>query len=126
MAHASSAMAAYDLRRTGDEGKEHYPEVKEFVLRNFYVDDGMVSIPKAEEVATLIRNTQDTLASANLKLHKVVSKSVNIMKAFPTEELAKDIRCLDLKPRQLAGAAFTRRSLELGDRSIYLQGIRTR
>ena len=63
------AVASYDLRSTVDEGEEHDPEVKEFVQRNFYVEDGSVSISKAEEVATLIRNTQATLASANLKLH---------------------------------------------------------
>ena len=65
------------------------PEVKEFVQRNFYVDDSLVSKPTAVEVVTLIKNTQATLASANLRLHKVVSNSVNVMKAFPTEDLRK-------------------------------------
>ena len=96
----SPAVATYGLRRT-DDGEEHDPEVKEFVQRNFYVDDGLVSKPTAEEVVTLIKNMQATLASANLRLHKVVSNSVNVMKAFPTENLAKDIRSLDFSQDNL-------------------------
>lgn len=92
----SPAVATYGLRRTVDDGEEHDPEVKEFVQRNFYVDDGLVSKATAEEVVTLIKNTQAALGSANLRLHKVVSNSVSVMKAFPTEDLAKDIRSLDL------------------------------
>lgn len=97
----SPAVATYDLRRTVDEGEEHDLEVKKFVQRNFYVDDCLVSIPKAEEVVTLIRNTEATLTSANLKLHKVVSNSVRVMKAFPTADLAKDIHSLDLRQDNL-------------------------
>ena len=55
-----------------------------------------MSKPTAEEVVRLVRNTQAALASANLRLHKVVSNSVRVMEAFPTEDLAKDIRSLDL------------------------------
>ena len=97
----SPAVATYSLRRTVDDGEEHDPGVKEFVQRNFYVDDGLVSKPNAEEVVALVRNTQVTLASANLRLHKVVSNSVSVMEAFPSEDCAKDIRSLDLSQDNL-------------------------
>ena len=93
---SSPAVATYGLRRTVDDGEEHDPGVKDFVQRNFYVDDGLVSKPTAEEVITLVRNTQAALASSNLRLHKVVLNSVSVIEAFPTEDLAKDIRSLDL------------------------------
>ena len=93
---SSPAVATYWLRRKVDDGEEHDPGVKEFVQRNFYVDHGLVSKPTAEEVVTLVRNTQAALASANLRLHKVVLNSVSVMEAFPKEDLAKDIRSLDL------------------------------
>ena len=92
----SPAVATYGLRRTVHNGEEHDPGVKEFVQRNFYVDDGLVSKPTAEEVVTLVRNTQAALASANLRLHKVVSNSASVMEAFPMEDLVKNIRSLDL------------------------------
>ena len=97
----SPAVATYGLRRTVDDGEEQDPEVKKFVQRNFYVDDGLVSKPTAEEFVTLIRNTLATLASANLGLHKVVPNCVSVMKAFPTEDLVKDIRSLDLSQDNL-------------------------
>ena len=97
----SPAVATYGLRRMVDDSEEQDPGVKEFVQRNFYVDDGLVSKSTAEEVVTLVRNTQAALASANLRLHKVVSNSVSMMEAFPTEDLAKDIRSLDLRQHNL-------------------------
>ena len=97
----SPAVATYGLRRTVEDGEEFGPGVKEFVERNFYVDDGLVSKPTATETIKLVRDTQAALATANLRLHKVVSNSVTVMEAFPTEDLAKDIRSLDLRHDEL-------------------------
>lgn len=97
----SPAVKTYRLKRAADHDEELDPEAKEFGQRNFYFDDGLVSKLTAEEVVTLIRDTQATLASANLRLHKVVSNSMSVVKAFPTEDVAKDIRCLDLSQDNL-------------------------
>lgn len=53
----SPAVATNGLRKTADDGEKHDPEVKAFVQRNFYIDDGLVSKPTAEEIVMLIRNT---------------------------------------------------------------------
>ena len=37
------------------------------------------------------------LATANLRLHKVVSNSVDVMEVFPAEDRGKDVRDLDLR-----------------------------
>ncbi|XP_078364035.1 uncharacterized protein LOC144648306 [Oculina patagonica] len=97
----SPAIATYGLRRTVADGEEFAPGVKEFVDRNFYVDDGLVSRPTAAETIELVRATQAALGTANLKLHKVVSNSVTVMEAFPADDLAKDIRSLDLRHDEL-------------------------
>ena len=97
----SPAVTTWGLRRTVEDGEGFDPGVKEFVKRNFYVDDGLVSKPTAEETIKLVRATQAALATANLRLHKVVSSSVTVMEAFPTEDLAKDIRSLDLRHDEL-------------------------
>lgn len=94
----SPAVATYGLRRMVDDGEEHDPGVKEFVQRNL---NGLVSKSTAEEVVTLVRNTQAALASTNLRLHKVVLNSMSVMEAFPMKELAKDIRSLDLRQDNL-------------------------
>ena len=94
----SPAIATFGLRKTADDGEEKYgKETRDFVHRNFYVDDGLTSRPTENEAITLIRNAQAMLATANLRLHKVVSNSVLVMEAFPAEDRAKNIKDLDLR-----------------------------
>lgn len=94
----SPAVATYGLRKTVDHGEERCSEeTKNFVRRNFYVDDGLISLPTAEEAIDLITDAQAVLATCNLRLHKVVSNSIEVMEAFPTADRAKDIRDLDLR-----------------------------
>ena len=94
----SPAVATYGLRETVAQGEEEYSEeVKNFVGRNFYVDDGLASLPTVQEAVNLVHNTQAALATSNLRLHKVVSNSIEVMEAFPTADRAKDVRDLDLR-----------------------------
>ena len=51
--------------------------------------------PTDNEAITLIRNPQAMLATANLRLHKVVSNSVLLVEDFPAEDCAKNIKDLD-------------------------------
>ena len=92
----SPATATYSLRKTVDGEEKLTSEVQNFLCRNFYVDDGIISKPSTSEVIDLVRKTQAAQATANLRLHKVVSNSIEVMQAFPSEDRAKDIRDLDL------------------------------
>lgn len=86
-------IATFGLRKTADGGKEKYGKAtRDFVDRNFYVDDGLTQ----SETNKLVRNAQATLASANLKLHKVVSNSVDVMEALSAKDRAKSVSDLDL------------------------------
>ena len=94
----SPAIATYGLRRAADDGEEnHGEEVKEFIHRNFYVDDGLASGRTVDEVIRLVRGAQAALADANLRLHKIVSNSVEVMEAIPADDRGKDVRDLDLR-----------------------------
>ena len=62
----SPAVVAFGLRKMLKQGEEAY--VKGFVERNFYIEDGLLSKPTANEVITLVQNTQANLA--NLRLIK--------------------------------------------------------
>ena len=93
----SPAVATFGLRRTAADGEEKFgTEAAQFVHRNFYVDDGLASLPTGEQAITLIKTTQAMLATANLRLHKIVSNSVEVMEAFPTEDRGKGVRDLNL------------------------------
>lgn len=85
-------------RRTVLDSEEEYgEEAKRFIHCNFYVDNGLASLPNAQQAIELVKNAQASLATANLRLHKVFSNSVEVMEAFPADNRAKDVRDLDLR-----------------------------
>lgn len=95
----SPAVATYCLRRAAEKGeKQHGPDTKRFVEREFYVDDGLVyfTLPTEEEAFSLIKRTQASLSDSNIRLHKTVSNNMNVLRAFPAEDHAKEIKDLDL------------------------------
>ena len=53
----SPAVTTYGLRRTVLDSEEEYgEEAKRFIHRNFYVDDGLASLPNAQQAIELVRN----------------------------------------------------------------------
>nr|XP_055056164.1 uncharacterized protein LOC129440699 [Misgurnus anguillicaudatus] len=93
----SPAVAMYGLKKAALEGeKEHGSDVKQFIERNFYVDDALVSLPTKHEAITLLRNAQAILAASNLRLHKIASNRIEVMRAFPLDDLAENLRDLNL------------------------------
>ncbi|GAA6084830.1 uncharacterized protein LOC113098256, partial [Tachysurus ichikawai] len=90
-------VATFGLRRAAEFGEEeHGREAKHFVHRNFYVDDGLISVSSADEAISLLKNTKNMLAESNIKLHKISSDSHRVMEAFPPSERANDLKDLDL------------------------------
>lgn len=52
----SPAVAIYGLQRTAELGEAEYgTDAKEFVLRNFYVDDGITSVPSEKTAIDLLK-----------------------------------------------------------------------
>ncbi|KAI3366456.1 hypothetical protein L3Q82_000591 [Scortum barcoo] len=74
------------------------PDVKSFVMRDFYVDDGLKSLPTVKAVVIdLLKKTQDTLSKSNLRLHKIAANNKEVMDAFPPEDHANDLIDLDFE-----------------------------
>ena len=83
----SPAVATFGLRKTAADGEKEFGEdAMKFVDRNFYVDDGLVSLPTAKQAIALVTATQAMLRTANLRLHKIVSNSIEVMEAFSVED----------------------------------------
>ncbi|KAK3721602.1 hypothetical protein QZH41_000137 [Actinostola sp. cb2023] len=94
---SSPTVATYGMRKTADDGEEKFGKTaKEFVHNDFYVDDGLASRQTDDEMVDLIKNAQAMLATANLRLHKVVSNSIKVMDAIPASDRAKSVCNLDL------------------------------
>ena len=73
----SPAVATYGLRRcVENQENDCGAAVREFVRRNFYVDDGLGSFSTPSECVEVLKKTQETLArEGNLRLHKIASNS---------------------------------------------------
>ena len=67
-----------------------------FVRKDFYVDDGLKSVPSVKTAVDLIRNTQAMCAKAGLRLHKFSRNKKEVIQAVAPEDRAKGLQELDL------------------------------
>ncbi|KAK3082605.1 hypothetical protein FSP39_000384 [Pinctada imbricata] len=89
----SPAVATYGMRKSVQNAD---PDVQEFICRNFYVDDGLISCASPEEAISLVKRSQRTLKeNGDLRLHKVVSNCRDVLDAFSQDDLAKNLKELD-------------------------------
>lgn len=93
----SPAVAIHGLHQSVQVSELHIDaDVQRFVMRDFYVDDGLKSLPTVEAAVNLLKKTQDILSKSNLRLHKIAANNKEVMEAFPAEDRAKDLKDLDL------------------------------
>ncbi|XP_056022091.1 uncharacterized protein LOC125651089 [Ostrea edulis] len=109
----SPAVVTYGLRRTAQNAETTFGhDVRSFVEHNFYVDDGLVSLPSVKQAVSLMKRPQQALIQeGGLRLHKIVSNNSDVMNSFPSEDLAKDLMPLDLNCRGIY--KVSRRELHL-------------
>eukprot|EP00064_Thunnus_orientalis_P019268 superscaffoldBa00004744_g19384 len=72
---------------------EYGPDTRKFVERDFYMDDGLKSLPTEEEAIDLL---QAPLSEPNLRLHKIASNNAAVLSALPPQDCAKGIKDLNL------------------------------
>ncbi|KAM4544606.1 uncharacterized protein PAE49_017493 [Odontesthes bonariensis] len=93
----SPAIAIYCMRRAAERGEAEYgSDARQFVERQFYVDDGLTSVATPEQAIDLITRTKEMLAESNLRLHKVASNSEQVMEALPEQDRSRDLKDLEL------------------------------
>ncbi|KAK3088225.1 hypothetical protein FSP39_016350 [Pinctada imbricata] len=93
---SSPAIATYGLRKAASLSSRG-SDVTDFVHNEFYVDDSLISLQTSEQAVDLITRTQQVLQNeGKLRLHKIASNNIDVMNAFPTADLSKDIKDLDL------------------------------
>ena len=63
---------------------------------DFYVDDGLKSVPSATKASSLIKSTKCLLAKGKFNLHKFISNSKDVIEGIPKEQRASGIKELDL------------------------------
>ena len=92
----SPAVAIYGLRRAAKQGEVDFgSDTRQYVERDFYVDDGLKSFSTEAEAICVIKRAQEMLAASNLRLHKIASNRPAVIEAFPPEDRAKEIKDLN-------------------------------
>ena len=82
-ANSSPAVATYGLRFLANLHIPKYATAAKFIQRDFYVDDGITSVHDVSEGITLIQEARKICADGNLRLHKFISNSKEVLKSLP-------------------------------------------
>ncbi|XP_038152621.1 uncharacterized protein LOC119790925 [Cyprinodon tularosa] len=96
-AASSPGCANFGLKHLATQGEGKFsPNTVKFIQRNFYVDDGLVSVKSEAEAIKLVKEARELCSTGKLRLHKFVSNSDNVLKSLPREECADSVKDLDL------------------------------
>ena len=96
-AASSPGCSNFALKTTADDNEEKVGSAAaEFLRRDFYVDDGLKSVPTVEKAVELVRSVKEMCKRGGFNLHKFVSNSKEVIQSIPVEDRAEDIKKLDL------------------------------
>jgi len=101
-AGSSPGCANFTLKRIATDHEEEFgQDAANFVRDNFYVDDGIKSVPTIAEAVKLIESTRKLCTKGELRLHKFSSNSREVLETIPEDERAKGLKNLDLHQSSL-------------------------
>ncbi|XP_028261477.1 uncharacterized protein LOC114435739 [Parambassis ranga] len=96
-AASSPGCANYGLRHIAAQGRGQFSEASiHFIERNFYVDDGLISVSTKEEAVQLISESRQLCNNGKLRIHKFISNHPEVLASIPKEECAEMTQGQDL------------------------------
>lgn len=96
--HPPPGVANFCLHQTAETHRQEFGNItSDFLLRDFYVDDGVKSVPTAGRALQLIKDSQAICTRYNSRLHKFASNCKEVLEALPVDDRAKDLKDLDLR-----------------------------
>jgi len=100
-AKSSPSCANYGLKYLSRLFEDDYPSAGPFLRDDFYVDDGMTSLPTVESAVKLIEESRNLCSRANLRLHKFISNARTVLESVPLTERASELQKVDLSKDDL-------------------------
>ena len=97
-ATSSPACANYALKAAAEDYKEN---AANFVKKNFYVDDGLISVTSPEEAVQLVTESRELCKNGGFNLTKFLSNDKSVMKQLPPEIRGKDVQNFDFQHDRL-------------------------
>ena len=94
---SSPCCANFALKRLANDNKNKFScETIKFIQNQFYVDDGLYSAQTVPEAIKIVNEARDLCKLGQLRLHKFVSNSRQLMALIPVSERAETMRYVDL------------------------------
>ena len=87
-ATSSPGVATFGLRKLAKDHAEISPTASEFLLRDFYVDDGITSVDNIDTAKQLVKDARLICGKGNLRLHKFVCNRPEVLDDLPQSERA--------------------------------------
>lgn len=101
-ATSSPGCANFALKYVADLYREHCgSKASEFLKNDFYVDDGIKSVPTVEEAIQLIHDTRELCQKGGFHLHKFVANDRKVLYAIPMEQRAKEYQKINFAEQEL-------------------------
>ena len=95
-ATSSPSCVNFVMRKHAENNEQVFgPDVVRTVLRNFYVDDCLKSLPTTEDAISHARKLSNLMAQGGFKLTKWVSSDKGVLESIAEEQRAKEVKHLD-------------------------------
>lgn len=95
-AASSPGCANFGLKCLAKDNASIYPQGSQFVMRDFYVDDGLKSVENAQDAIKLANEARKLCANSGLRLHKFVSNNKSVLESIPPTERAINVKDMNL------------------------------
>ena len=101
-AGSSPGFANLALKTTAEDNeKDLGTETARFLIKNFYVDDGLKSVKTVTQAISLIESSKTMCKKGGFRFHKFISNQKEVIESIPAEDRAKGIKDLDLEQEEL-------------------------
>ena len=92
----------YALKTTADDNENELGSAPaEFLQKDFYVNDGLKSVPSVGEAIDLIKGVKEMCKRGGFNLHKFTSNKKEVLAGVPVKDRAEEIKLLDLNHDRL-------------------------
>lgn len=95
---SSPGCANFGLKYLAQQYRANFPAASAFIEKDFYVDDGIISVPTVQEAKELIVEAQQLCNRGGLRLHKFNSNHKDVLSCIAPSERAETTDPLKLSP----------------------------
>ena len=96
-ATSSPSVANFALKQAANDYEAQFGhDAAKFIREDFYVDDGLKSVPSPKDAIDLLMKSKALCKMGGFNLHKFLSNSKEVLAAIAPEEMNNTIKSLDL------------------------------